>query len=358
MSAVESVAQARVLPAPIEGVSAKGPFAVGAYANALGRKLRAFEHVQLFGDLVNLRRTRVSLYFELRDAAGGGLPCAMWLSKLSTQEVGIADGDQVVVAGGCDFYPGNEHASPSFSFRATDIRRAGPGDVLAVVAAARKQLQAEGLFAPQKSLLVPRVPRMIGVVTGESGKARDDIRAALVRRGWSGRLVWAFVPVQDRAAAPRITTAVEELAKIDEMDVIIVARGGGSVMDLMAFSDERLCRTVAALRAPVVSSVGHHTDHTLLDDVAAVACSTPTHAAEAAVPASPRDVRALLGPLHSLVDAHDPRAVLERGFALVEERDGAVVNSCSVSAAELRVRFHDGSLPVRVERAQGKERAR
>ena len=88
-------------------------------------------------------------------------------------------------------------------------------------------------------------------------------------------MVWAFAPVQDRHAAPAITRALQDLAACAEVDVVIVARGGGSLADLFAFCKETLCRTVALLRVPVISSVGHHTDRTLLDDVAAVACSTP-----------------------------------------------------------------------------------
>ena len=130
------------------------------------------------------------------------------------------------------------------------------------------------------------------MVTGERGKARDDVLAGLRRRGWGGRLVWAFVPVQDRHASPLIAAALRELAAIEEVEVVIVARGGGSLADLFAFCDEALCRTVALLRVPVISSVGHHTDRTLIDDVAAVSCSTPTHAAEAAVPVDCRAARA------------------------------------------------------------------
>ena len=91
-------------------------------------------------------------------------------------------------------------------------------------------------------------------------------------------------PVQDRHAAPQIASALRELAAIPEVDIVVVAAGGGSLADLFAFCDEALCRTVALLRVPVIASVGHHTDRTLIDDVAAVSCSTPTHAAEAAVP--------------------------------------------------------------------------
>src|SRR5207237_10630507 len=106
----------------------------------------------------------------------------------------------------------------------------------------------------------------------------------LHRRGWSGRVVWAFAPVQDRHAAPLIARALQDLAAVGRVDVIVVARGGGSLADLFAFCDETLCRTVALLPVPVISSVGAHTDRTLLDDVAAASCSTPTHAAETAVP--------------------------------------------------------------------------
>jgi exodeoxyribonuclease VII large subunit len=126
-------------------------------------------------------------------------------------------------------------------------------------------------------------PRWLGGTTVERTKARDDVRAALIRRGWSGRLVWGFAPVQDRHAAPAIVRALGDLAAVGQVDVVIVARGGGSLADLLCFCDETLCRTIALLSVPVIASVGHHTDRTLLDDVAAVSCSTPTHAAEAAV---------------------------------------------------------------------------
>ena len=97
-------------------------------------------------------------------------------------------------------------------------------------------------------------------------------------------MVWAFAPVQDRHAAPAIAAAIQGLAARPEVEAIVVTRGGGSLADLWAFCDETLCRTVAMLRVPVVSAIGHERDSTLIDDVAAVACSTPTHAAEAAVP--------------------------------------------------------------------------
>jgi exodeoxyribonuclease VII large subunit len=258
---------------------------VGEYADALRSKLRSFARVQLMGELVNLRPSRARVYFELRDATGA-IACAAWRQdweEMIARAGAPAEGMQVVVAGGCDYYPGSTTSSPGFSFAVLDLRLAGDGDLLARIERLRKQLDAEGLLETQKRLRVPMLPHTIGVITGEGGKARDDVLAALARRGWAGRLVWGFAPVQDRHAAPAIVRALGDLAAVAEVQVAIVARGGGSLADLLCFCDETLCRTVALLGVPVIASVGHHTDRTLLDDVAAVSCSTPTHAAEAAV---------------------------------------------------------------------------
>jgi exodeoxyribonuclease VII large subunit len=200
-----------------------------------------------------------------------------------------------VIAGGLDYYPGGGAASPNFSFRATHVRLAGEGDLLARLEALRTQLRAEGLTELQKQLARPVLPKSIGVVTAEGGAARRDLLAGLERRGWGGTVVWAFAPVQDRHAAPAIARALQDLAARPEVEAIVVTRGGGSLADLWAFCDETLCRTVAMLRVPVVSAVGHERDSTLIDDVAAVACSTPTHAAEAAVPLDCRLARRELG---------------------------------------------------------------
>ncbi|MGN6187283.1 MAG: exodeoxyribonuclease VII large subunit [Conexibacter sp.] len=156
----------------------------------------------------------------------------------------------------------------------------------------------------------------MGVVTGEGGKARDDVLAGLRRRGWGGRLVWGFAPVQDRHAAPAIAQALRDLAAIEAVEVIVVARGGGSLADLFAFCDETLCRTVALLRVPVIASVGHHTDRTLIDDVAAVSCSTPTHAAEAAVRLDVNEARGTLLREARRLDLHGRRAVVTRARTL------------------------------------------
>jgi exodeoxyribonuclease VII large subunit len=263
-----------------------GPFAVGRYARKLQEELRRRARVRLVGEVTGVSRSKVQAYFELRDAEGA-VPCAIWLDDLERASLpggGLRDGAEVVIAGGPDYYPGGAQASPSFAFRATHVRLAGEGDLLARLEALRKQLHAEGLFELQKQLARPQLPRTIGVVTAERGAARRDLLAGLRRRGWQGTVVWAFAPVQDRRAAPAIGEAIRDLAARPEVEAIVVTRGGGSLADLWAFCDETLCRTVAMLRVPVISAVGHERDSTLIDDVAAVACSTPTHAADAVVP--------------------------------------------------------------------------
>ncbi len=428
-------------PDGIDGSALPGPYPVGVWAKGFQEFLRGRPRVQLFGEVWNLRRSRAKAYFELRDGEGAA-QCSIWgnrLDALGLPDGALADGAQVVVAGGPDYYPGSRTASPGFSFDVTGLRVAGEGDLLAQLAELRRRLEAEGLFLPQKQLPLPTLPRTIGVVTGEGGKARDDVLAGLRRRGWAGRLVWAFAPVQDRRAASAVTAALQDLAAIEEVDVVIVARGGGSLADLFAFSDETLCRTVALLRVPVIASVGHHTDRMLIDDVAAVSCSTPTHAAEAAVPLDlvaerartltgaralgrhgsravldrarvlarharvPSDhlarqrrdlhqglrelraaaVRRLgdrrgaaathalvlrrkasagagaetaarrrsLDGLALAVGAHDPRRVLERGYAMVDDREGDVVTTAARAreAGDVRITFADGSLDATIE---------
>jgi exodeoxyribonuclease VII large subunit len=294
------VAELPQLPPQIvlEGSELPGPYAVGDYAAALRTKLRGFAQVQLVGEIANLRPpTRARCYFELRDGRGA-IACAMWRNdwdRLGPLAATLADGAQVIVSGGCDYYPGSASASPSFSFSVSSLRVAGEGDLLAQIERRRRALAADGLLERQRQLHRPLLPHTIGVICGETGKAREDVLAGLARRGWAGRVVWAFTPVQDRHAAPQIGAALRELAAIGGVEVIVVARGGGSPTDLLAFSDELLCRTVALLAVPVIASIGHHTDRTLLDEVAAVSCSTPTHAAEEAAPLNCLDARLGLG---------------------------------------------------------------
>jgi len=288
-----------------------GPFPVGRYAKTLRDELRKRARVLLIGEITGLRQTSKQAYFELRDREGA-VPCTIWandLERLDLPEGALRDGAEFIAGGGPDYFTGSATSSPAFSFRVTQLRLAGEGDLLARLEALRKQLRTEGLFELQKQLARPALPKTIGVVTAESGAARRDLVVGLERRGWRGTVIWGFAPVQDRRAAPAIAAAIQDLAAQPRVEAIVVTRGGGSLADLWAFCDETLCRTVAMSRVPVISAVGHERDSTLIDDVAAVACSTPTHAAEAAVP----------------LDCVTARMALERSAAALQRAaDGAV----------------------------------
>ena len=198
------------------GPDLPGPFAVGRYAKVLQEEMRKRARVLLIGEVTGMGRSKVQAYFELRDGEGA-VPCAIWLrdlEKAGLPEGALRDGAEVVIAGGLDYYEGGGAASPNFCFRATHVRLAGEGDLLARLEALRVQLRAEGLTELQKKLARPVLPKAIGVVTAEGGAARRDLLAGLERRGWGGTVVWAFAPVQDRHAAPQIGAALRELAAL------------------------------------------------------------------------------------------------------------------------------------------------
>lgn len=331
-----------------------GPFEVGRYARKLRDQLRTFAHVALIGEAINVRIGRgPQIYFELRDG-DGGIPCAMWrndFDRCGMRPEDLRDGVEVVVAGGCDFYPGGAKASPQFSFRVTEMRHAGEGDLLARLDRLRKQLAAEGLFERQKQLRIAALPRTIGVVTAEGSAARRDFLAGLERRGWRGRLVWGYAPVQDRRAAPAVSKAIADLAILEEVETIVVTRGGGSIADLWAFCDESLCRTIALLGTPVISAVGHETDRTLIDDVSAHCCSTPTHAAEVAVRIDCADARERLTRDARRLDAAGRTAVVTRARHLA-----ALSRAPRDHVARHRVQLHQKARELRAASRRGLEK--
>ncbi len=150
-----------VRPEGIAGSELPGPYAVGAYARGMRDFLRARPRVQVFGEVWNFKLARTRAFFELRDA-DGALPCGMWRERLEALHLPdglLADGTQVVVGGGPDYYPGSRTASPGFSFDVSALRVAGEGDLLVQLAELRRRLDAEGLFAPQKALPRPSLPQ-------------------------------------------------------------------------------------------------------------------------------------------------------------------------------------------------------
>jgi len=336
-------------PAGIDGFP--GPYAVGRYAIALRDRLRGLARVCLVGELSGVRLGNgPNVYFELRDG-DGGVPCAMWrtdFDRLTLAAGALRDGAEMVVAGGCDYYPGSSTASPRFTFRVSDMRPAGEGDLLARLERLRHNLAGEGLFERQKRLRVALLPRVLGVVTAEGSAACRDFLAALERRGWRGSIVWGYAPVQDRRAAPRIAAAVRDLAGVAQVETIVVTRGGGSIADLWAFCDETLCRTIALLPVPVISAVGHEVDRTLIDDVSAVCCSTPTHAAEVAVGVDCTAARIGASRAAGRLEALGRTAVLSRARAL-----GAHSRAPRAALAGHRRRLHQHSRELRAATRRG-----
>lgn len=300
----------------------------------------------------------------------------------------LAVGQRVLVHAKPDFYTGRG----SLSLRAREIRPVGLGALLEGLARLRELLAAEGLFAPERKRPLPFIPRCIGLVCGRASAAMDDVLVN-ARERWPGI---AFevreVAVQGMQAVPQVTAAIAELDAMESIDVIIVARGGGSVEDLLPFSNEALVRAVAACRTPVVSAIGHEQDSPLVDFVADLRASTPTDAAKRVVP-SLREQQALVGSLRQrsaivlrhLLDREEqslrnrrqraravlvsrldsarsdidhlgararalsPAATLDRGYAIVTLPGGAIARSAAqVTEGDLLgIRLAEGTVAAR-----------
>ncbi len=218
-------------------------------------------------------------YFTIKDA-GASLRCVMWKNAASRQEFVPREGDAVEVHGGVSvFEPGGV-----YQLYADQIRPTGEGVLYQEFLRLKKRLEAEGLFEPERKREIPRWPHRIGIVTSPTGAALRDILHTLRRRFPLVEVVLASTPVQGVEAPPGVVQAIRELCRVACPDVILVARGGGSIEDLWAFNDERVARAIAACPVPVISGVGHETDFTIADFVADLRAPTPTAAAELATP--------------------------------------------------------------------------
>ncbi|WP_345606489.1 exodeoxyribonuclease VII large subunit [Pseudonocardia adelaidensis] len=192
----------------------------------------------------------------------------------------VAEGNRVVVHGKPSFFLGRG----TLSLRVDDIRAVGIGELLARIERLRRLLAAEGLFDPARKRRPPFLPHCIGLVTGRASAAEHDVVTNAQARWPAVRFRIEPVAVQGALAVPQIVDALGVLDRDPDVDVIVLARGGGSVEDLLPFSDETLCRAVADCRTPVVSAIGHEPDTPLVDHVADVRCSTPTEAGRRLVP--------------------------------------------------------------------------
>ena len=367
-------------------------YSVSAFNRRLAGYVGRVRDVWVEGEVAELRRNPAwaTVFLTLKDTRTGACVSAtMQRGRFDRIEPPLAEGERVQANGGLQLY----EARGELSFRLVAVERVGAGDHAARLAELRRTLAAEGLFAPERKRSLPRFPRAVGLLTGADAAARGDVIAAITTRYPAVRLVVAETRVQGPYAVGAITSTLARLAACDGVDVVILARGGGSFEDLLPFSDERVVRAVAASPVPVVSAVGHEQDEPLCDLAADVRAPTPTAAARLVVP-DLDELRAGLGRarqrLHAgarralerdrgrlsrsrerlraapslfferrrgaldraaaRLQALSPRATLARGYAIVRTADGVLRDAGAVAeGGRIDVELARGTLAARVE---------
>lgn len=271
------------MTAPAPGETAENPFPVRAVAIRVKGWIDRLGSVWVEGQLtqINLRPGVRTVFMVLRDpAADMSLTVTCSPELVASAPVKLTEGTQVVVCGKPNFYT----ARGTFSLRLTEIRAVGIGELLARIERLRRLLDAEGLFDPRLKRPLPFLPGTIGLITGRASAAERDVMAVAGTRWPAVRFAVRNTAVQGPTAVAQIVEALRELDADPAVEVIVLARGGGSVEDLLPFSDETLCRAIAACRTPLVSAIGHEPDSPLCDLVADLRAATPTDAAKRIVP--------------------------------------------------------------------------
>jgi exodeoxyribonuclease VII large subunit len=263
--------------------TAEKPWPVRTVARKIGDWIHRLGTVWVEGQVtqVNSRPNTQTAFLTLRDPSADvsmSVTCPNWLIR--EMEPPLREGASVVV-----------HAKPSYFFgrgtislRADQIRAVGIGELLARIERLKKLLTAEGLFSAQRKRPIPFLPKGVGLITGRASAAERDVLANAQGRWPHVRIKVLNTAVQGSQAVPQVMRALRIFDADPDIDVIVIARGGGSVEDLLPFSDEALCRAVSATGTPVVSAIGHEPDTPLLDYVADLRCSTPTDAGKRIVP--------------------------------------------------------------------------
>jgi exodeoxyribonuclease VII large subunit len=290
--------------------SAEQPWPVRVVSQKIGAWLARLGWVWVDGQVAQVsRRPGTSVVFlTLRDpAADISLTVTAHRDVLDAGAPGLADGARIVVHARPEFFP----TRGTLSLRADEIRQVGIGELLARIEALKRRLAAEGLFDPAHKRRPPFLPATIGLITGRASAAERDVLSNARRRWPAVRFRVLPVAVQGPSAVTQLVDALAVLDRDPAVDVIIMARGGGSTEDLLAFFDETLCRAVFACRTPVISAIGHETDTPLVDFVADVRASTPTDAAKHAVPDLADELRLITG----------ARGRLHRGVRALVERE-------------------------------------
>ena len=268
---------------PTAATTPEQPWPVRTVARKVAGWIDRLGAVWVEGQLtqVNARPGTGTAFLVLRDpAADVSLTLTCPIGLVRGAEVPVVEGSRVIVHGKPTFFLGRG----TFSLRVDEIRSVGIGELLARIERLRKLLAAEGLFDRARKRKPPFLPRQIGLITGRASAAEHDVVSNAQARWPAARFRICHTATQGALAVPQLIDALELLDRDRETDVIVIARGGGSVEDLLPFSDEALCRAVAAARTPVISAIGHEPDTPLLDHVADLRCSTPTAAGRTVVP--------------------------------------------------------------------------
>ncbi|MBA3331170.1 MAG: exodeoxyribonuclease VII large subunit, partial [Actinobacteria bacterium] len=234
-------------------------FSVASFNRGVASWLARLPTVWVEGEVTELRRQTAwqSVFFTLKDPASGAcLGVTMARTRFDALRLDLGDGERVHVWGRPELY----EARGDLRLRALSIERFGLGDHLAALERLRKQLSGEGLFADARKRPLPRMPRRVGLLTGNDAAAKQDVIATITARFPPARLLVAETYVQGPRAAAGMIEALRRLAAAPDLDVIVIARGGGSFEDLLPFSSEALIRAIVACPVPVVTAVGHEGD--------------------------------------------------------------------------------------------------
>ena len=325
------------------------------YVRAMLNADPALRSIRLRGEISNFKRhSSGHWYFTLKDERCR-ISAVMFRQNAMRQSIRPMDGMRVIVSGQVSLYP----ESGTYQLYCENMRPDGVGTLYQQFEALKQKLQSEGLFDQARKRPLPYRPRKIAVVTSETGAVLHDIRKVSAQRDPGVPLVLLPVQVQGIGAAEDIARAIRKAGQLDQVDVIITGRGGGSMEDLWAFNEEIVARAIAESPLPVISAVGHETDVTIADFAADARASTPSNAAEMAVPDRREIIEGLRDIRRHLTDA-TAALLQERRYTLLalQRRMEAVrpeqrVAALTARVASIRLRMNsvmDGKLPAYAHR--------
>ncbi|GAA1795949.1 MULTISPECIES: exodeoxyribonuclease VII large subunit [Brevibacterium] len=269
------------LPATAAETTAENPWPLSVLSNKMKSYIDRMSSVWIEGQVVELNHRGKASYLTLRDTdVEMSLPVQIWKNVLDRTGAQLSEGSHVVANLKADFWT----KTGRLTMRANDIRAVGLGELLARLERLKKQLAAEGLFDPNRKKRLPFLPNRIGLITGRDSDAQKDVVRNVHLRWPAADFEIRNTAVQGPDAVPGVMKNLAELDADPTIDVIVIARGGGSMEDLLPFSNEALVRAVSNAQTPVVSAIGHEADRPILDEVADLRASTPTDAAKRIVP--------------------------------------------------------------------------